>query len=584
MNNFSFNYNNTKISKIKLADDNLNKTKYSKTDDSFIELNILITVILSFIDFITFNGNLLVIIAIISTKSLHTITNQFILSLAVADLLVSILVMPLSIITISLNHKWYLGQIICDLYISSDIMLCTASILNLCCISLDRYFAITRPLAYCRKRSTNLARKMIALVWVGSFLITCPPVFGWNDESRSKYYCNLNTLLSYRIFSSIGSFFLPCVVMIFVYFRIFRVIHEREKYLMKNSANFLKIPNKLQIYAMKKNNNETSGKLDGCSFSNFTKNKANIKLTSSIKYKNSNMNKYNLRKFGKTYFLNSSLNCNYSTISLKMLNKNTENFSDKINKKKFSSYLDERPSRNWQAKNTIINTPLIKKSLSKSYNDLLIANSFNSGSSVCMLNNQLLNINQNKKFDNQIRYSSLQTKFIHSTNGSLKEFEQKQAIINEEKKTSSSINSAKEYFDQKRILNKSDSLNTNSSFNSMQMIKKSVSFSKLKPKKATLKHSNSNVEQQIGLLKESKAAKTLSVLVGSFILAWGPFFCMYIIEVIFPNLICIEVVDIITWVGYLNSTFNPIIYAWYSQQFRDAFYRLTIKKIKTRQN
>ncbi len=115
-------------------------------------------------------------------------------------------------------------------------MLCTASILNLCCISLDRYFAITRPLAYTQLRSPKLARTMIALVWIISFLISCPPVFGWKDERRSTDTCTLNLLLSYRIYSSMGSFFIPCFIMIFVYIRIFIVIHNREKYLKINSS------------------------------------------------------------------------------------------------------------------------------------------------------------------------------------------------------------------------------------------------------------------------------------------------------------------------------------------------------------
>jgi hypothetical protein len=116
-------------------------------------------------------------------------------------------------------------------------MLCTASILNLCCISLDRYLAITRPLTYSRQRSPKLARTMIAIVWIASILISCPPVFGWRDRQRQPNTCYLNKLLSYRIYSSMGSFFLPCFVMIFVYLRIFKVIHDREKYLTNNNSS-----------------------------------------------------------------------------------------------------------------------------------------------------------------------------------------------------------------------------------------------------------------------------------------------------------------------------------------------------------
>lgn len=196
-----------------------------------------VSVVLSSICCITLLGNLLVIVAVLTTRSLHTVTNSFIVSLGVADMLVSILVMPMSIYAV-IYHEWRFGSILCDLWISSDVLLCTASILNLCCISLDRYFAITRPLTYSRQRSPKLARTMIALVWLVSLLISCPPVFGWKDQKRyeNPNQCTLNLLLSYRIYSSLGSFFLPCLIMVFVYSRIFRVIHKREKYLKSNAS------------------------------------------------------------------------------------------------------------------------------------------------------------------------------------------------------------------------------------------------------------------------------------------------------------------------------------------------------------
>lgn len=97
--------------------------------------NILVLMALIMIDLTTLVGNLLVVVAVMTTKSLHTVTNSFIVSLACADMLVAVLVMPLSIYTVIYN-TWTFGNIVCDLWISCDVMLCTASILNLCCISL----------------------------------------------------------------------------------------------------------------------------------------------------------------------------------------------------------------------------------------------------------------------------------------------------------------------------------------------------------------------------------------------------------------------------------------------------------------
>lgn len=64
---------------------------------------------------------------------------------------------------------------------------CTASILNLCAISLDRYVAVTRPVTYPSIMSTRRAKSLIAGLWVLSFVICFPPLIGWKDDSVSRY-------------------------------------------------------------------------------------------------------------------------------------------------------------------------------------------------------------------------------------------------------------------------------------------------------------------------------------------------------------------------------------------------------------
>lgn len=147
-------------------------------------IQILTLTCMILIDISAFLGNLLVICAFFRTRRLQTVTNYFIASLAFADALVAVFVLPLSIYSYQRGRSWKLGLILCDLWVSSDVLLCTSSILNLTCISLDRYMAITRPLTYTAYRSKFLARVMILLVWIVSAVITCPPIFGWRDSNR----------------------------------------------------------------------------------------------------------------------------------------------------------------------------------------------------------------------------------------------------------------------------------------------------------------------------------------------------------------------------------------------------------------
>lgn len=76
---------------------------------------------------------------------------------------------------------------------------------------------------------------------------------------------------------------------------------------------------------------------------------------------------------------------------------------------------------------------------------------------------------------------------------------------------------------------------------------------------------------------ETKAAKTLGLIVGGFILCWLPFFTMYMIRAFCQ--LCIEplLFSVLFWLGYCNSAINPLIYALFSKDFRTAFKTILYK-------
>lgn len=90
---------------------------------------------------LTIVGNILVILSVFTYKPLRIVQNFFIVSLAVADLTVAILVLPFNV-AYSILGRWEFGIHVCKMWLTSDVLCCTASILNLCAIALDRYWYV----------------------------------------------------------------------------------------------------------------------------------------------------------------------------------------------------------------------------------------------------------------------------------------------------------------------------------------------------------------------------------------------------------------------------------------------------------
>ncbi|XP_017483651.1 PREDICTED: octopamine receptor Oamb-like [Rhagoletis zephyria] len=81
---------------------------------------------------------------------------------------------------------------------------------------------------------------------------------------------------------------------------------------------------------------------------------------------------------------------------------------------------------------------------------------------------------------------------------------------------------------------------------------------------------------------ETKAAKTLAIIVGGFIICWLPFFTVYLIRAFCEECIEPTVFSVLFWLGYCNSAINPLIYALFSKEFRIAFERIICRCVCTR--
>ncbi|XP_063588971.1 octopamine receptor beta-1R-like [Penaeus indicus] len=166
---------------------------------------------------------------------LRVITNYFVVSLAFADMLVALMAMVFNA-SVQLTNTWLFGPVMCDLWNSMDVYFSTVSILHLCCISIDRYTAIVQPLDYTLRMTGNTVMMMLAVAWVSPVFISVLPIFlGWYTTQEqldlmasTPGLCDFKVNLAYALVSSSMSFWIPGVIMLVMYFRIYREADRQE--------------------------------------------------------------------------------------------------------------------------------------------------------------------------------------------------------------------------------------------------------------------------------------------------------------------------------------------------------------------
>ncbi|KAH8416673.1 hypothetical protein KR222_006154, partial [Zaprionus bogoriensis] len=189
-------------------------------------------------------GNLLVIISVMRVRKLRVITNYFVVSLAMADIMVAIMAMTFNF-SVQVTGRWNFSPFLCDLWNSLDVYFSTASILHLCCISVDRYYAIVKPLKYPISMTKRVVGIMLLNTWISPALLSFLPIFiGWYTTEEHKRYvqihpeqCLFVVNKYYAVISSSISFWIPCTIMIFTYLAIFREANRQEKQLMMRHGN-----------------------------------------------------------------------------------------------------------------------------------------------------------------------------------------------------------------------------------------------------------------------------------------------------------------------------------------------------------
>ncbi|XP_032959061.1 LOW QUALITY PROTEIN: trace amine-associated receptor 6-like [Rhinolophus ferrumequinum] len=182
-------------------------------------------------------GNLLVMTSILHFKQLHSPTNLLIASLACADFLVGVALMPFSMVR-SVESCWYFGErSFCTFHTCCDAAFCYSSLFHLCFISIDRYIAVTDPLVYPTKFTVSVSGICIGVSWILPLAYSGAVFYtGAYDDGLEELSSALNCVGGCQVVVNQDwvlidflLFFIPTIVMIILYSNIFLVARKQAK-------------------------------------------------------------------------------------------------------------------------------------------------------------------------------------------------------------------------------------------------------------------------------------------------------------------------------------------------------------------
>ncbi|CAG04750.1 unnamed protein product, partial [Tetraodon nigroviridis] len=246
---------------------------------------VVLGVLLSLLILLTVGGNVLVCLAVCASRRLRCLSNCFIVSLAATDLLLGLLVLPFSAL-LQLSDEWPLGPVFCNFYISMDVMLCTASILTLLVISVDRYLAVTMPLRYASLVLPWRVALAMASVWTVSVAVSFLPIqMGWNTINGTVQNrgpgspgrkCRFELNRPYVLTDSLLTFYIPLMAMCWTYFRILLIARTHAKRIISTR------PTCITSYSCRNTSSTTKTLVSSVSAMTLREHKATVTLAALI--------------------------------------------------------------------------------------------------------------------------------------------------------------------------------------------------------------------------------------------------------------------------------------------------------------
>ena len=201
-------------------DFNSNVTETAK--NSIVKM-VLTSCVAAVITIVTIIGNILITVAYHTDRQLQTLTNRFLISLAVADTSIGVISIPMYTLYLQLGY-WPLGPLVCDIWLCMDYTVTTASIANLVAICVDRFLSIRKPIFYRNKRTKRVVNGMICVAWIISVTLWTPWIMAWPYIDGYRLFSDtecyvqfLATNIYVTIVTSLVSFYIPVCVMMVLY-------------------------------------------------------------------------------------------------------------------------------------------------------------------------------------------------------------------------------------------------------------------------------------------------------------------------------------------------------------------------------